>query len=212
MTFIDLSHPINNQTPVYPGTPAVIISDFAEISKDGFREKQITFPSHTATHVDAPAHMLPEGRTLDQLELSAFCGSAVVLDVRQPAASALGQDLLNGLPEVDFILFRTGQSGLWGQEAYFSDYPFPGRQLAERLSRLPIKGVGIDAISIDKADSSDYSVHHILLQKEILIFENLTNLHLLPGTIFRYFAVPLPIAQADGSPVRAFAMVEGEDG
>jgi kynurenine formamidase len=37
------------------------------MDRHGFREKRLTLYSHTGTHIDAPAHMLPGGKTLDQL-------------------------------------------------------------------------------------------------------------------------------------------------
>jgi kynurenine formamidase len=51
--------------------------------------------------------------------------------------------------------------------------------------------------------------HHILLGSEIILIENLTNLDVLPDGIFMFQCLPLKIEHADGSPVRAIAIVEG---
>jgi kynurenine formamidase len=53
--------------------------------------------------------------------------------------------------------------------------------------------------------SGEYPNHHILMEKEILIYENLTHLEQLPGDGFIFFGMPIKLANADGAPVRAFA-------
>jgi arylformamidase len=51
--------------------------------------------------------------------------------------------------------------------------------------------------------------HNIFLGKEILLIENLTNLDKLPESSFLFYTIPLKIENADGSPVRAFAVING---
>jgi kynurenine formamidase len=51
--------------------------------------------------------------------------------------------------------------------------------------------------------------HHILLGKEILLIENLTNLDKLPDHVFTFQCFPLKVENADGSPVRAIALIDG---
>jgi arylformamidase len=75
------------------------------------------------------------------------------------------------------------------------------------LTGFPLKGIGLDAISIDPITSTDFAIHHILLSKEILIVENLNNLNAIPVDFFEFFSMPLWIKSADGSPVRAVAMI-----
>lgn len=207
MKVVDLTHTISTETPVFPGTPGVKIKTFATVEKDRFREKLFQITSHVGTHMDAPAHMLTDGRFLDDFPLDAFMGSAVVVDVRNTANKELGPELLDGISEMDFILFRSGWSAKWGSPEYFESYPYPGEALAEALVTRGVKGIGLDTISADAADSHDFKTHHILLQSEILIIENLTNLEALPDTPFEFYAFPLKTAQADGDPVRAVAII-----
>ena len=208
MKALDLTHTISSQTPVFPGTPGVKIKTIATVEKDGFREKLFQITSHAGTHMDAPAHMLTGGRFLDDFPLDAFMGSAVVVDVRNTASTELKPEVLDGVPAVDFILFHSGWSVKWGTAAYFGSYPYPGEALAETLVKRGVKGIGLDTISADAADSRDFKTHHILLQRNILIIENLTNLDALPDTPFEFYAFPLKTAQADGDPVRAAAVIK----
>ena len=66
-------------------------------------------------------------------------------------------------------------------------------------------GVGIDAISFDKIDSSDFPVHKTLLSTGKILIENLTNLGEISGNIAMFSVLPLKYQDADGSPVRAVA-------
>ncbi|MEK7078558.1 MAG: cyclase family protein [Patescibacteria group bacterium] len=52
----------------------------------------------------------------------------------------------------------------------------------------------------------DVPLEKLLLKHNIISFENLTNTEKLPGK-FMFYGVPLNISGADGSPVRAFAVV-----
>jgi kynurenine formamidase len=73
------------------------------------------------------------------------------------------------------------------------------------LTSFPLKAIGFDTISPDPVTSTDLPNHNILLEKEVLIIENLTNLDQLIDHTFDFYCIPLPIGQADGAPVRAFA-------
>ena len=92
---IDLTHTITPEMPMYPGSAAPSIKPTGSLTRDGFRETQLTIASHTGTHMDAPSHMLPRGSTLEVLPASQFCGRAVVLDVSDlPPRSVITADYL----------------------------------------------------------------------------------------------------------------------
>ncbi|MDD3365076.1 MAG: cyclase family protein, partial [Syntrophomonas sp.] len=74
------------------------------------------------------------------------------------------------------------------------------------LTQFHLKGIGIDAISIDAMDSTAFSVHQIFMQRNILIIENLANLASLDSDQFLFSVLPLKTKNADGSPARAIAM------
>ena len=95
---IDLTHTITPEMPMYPGSAAPSIKPTGSLTRDGFRETQLTIASHTGTHMDAPSHMLPRGSTLEVLPASQFCGRAVVLDVSDlPPRSVITADYLRVL-------------------------------------------------------------------------------------------------------------------
>ncbi len=209
MQFIDLTHTITTDMPVYTGTEPPHITNARSIARDGYREKVLAIYSHTGTHIDAPAHILEEGNTLDALPADHFYGKTTVLDVSHIPGPDIAIDCLN-LPLnktcIDFVIFYTGWYHKWGTAAFFKDFPVPSTETAQYLADLGIKGVGTDAISIDRAYATEFTIHKIFLQNKILIIENLTNLAGLVGEIFTLCCWPLKIAGADGAPVRAVAI------
>jgi kynurenine formamidase len=194
--------------PVYPGTePPEFIAACTKV-KDGFVEKKISLYSHTGTHMDAPAHILPGAKTLDEFPVSHFFGQAAVLGVtteRTITKTSLEQ-FVPLIRKSEFVLLYTEWSKFWGTDTYFSDFPVLTAEAAHWLSNFDLKGIGVDTISVDKVGTTDYTNHKIFLEKEIIIIENLTNLRNLSGTLADLYCFPLLFSEADGSPVRAVAV------
>ena len=212
MQVFDLSHPIAPAMPVFPGDPAPQFRIAAKLKEDGYTERIITLSSHTGTHIDAPAHVLSHGKTLDALPPEAFCGRGEVVDCRPLESRPISLEFLKKsgcmAKPVDFVLLYTGWDAYWGKEAYFSGFPVLTPEAATWLVQAPLKGVGIDAVSMDAVDSTPLPVHHILLGCDVLLIENLTNLGNLPPKDFIFCCFPLPLAQGDASPVRATGIVD----
>jgi len=211
MQIIDLSHLLNNNTPVYPGTEKPIFEKANTIENNGFAETKISMYSHTGTHMDAPAHMVAGAKPLDAFEASKFYGNALIIDCREFQNHEITLEFiipfLESTKQIDFVLLNTGWSEKWGRTDYFIGFPTLSFSASEYLASLNIKGIGIDAISIDRMDTVLFENHLQLLKKEILIIENLTNLDSIGNQIFKFLCFPLKFEDADGSPVRAVAIV-----
>ena len=82
--------------------------------------------------------------------------------------------------------------------------------MADALALQKLKGVGLDAPSADSRDSQTLPAHHTLLNAEVLIIENLCALDRVLQKRFTLAAFPLKIKQADGSPLRAVAILNEE--
>jgi len=212
MKIIDLTHSISSDMPVYPGTEPPVFMTGCSIDDIGFLEKKITLYSHTGTHIDAPAHLIKGHKTLDLLPIEHFYGMALLLKFDSIKSKTIGVRELDPyyekIKEVEFLLIYTGWSQYWGTEKYFSDYHVLSLEAANWLSRFGLKGLGLDTISADKADTQNYPVHKALLQKNTIIIENLTNLVDLPCNQFEFSCFPLSFEDADGSPVRAVAFIQ----
>ena len=77
MKFVDLSHPISNEMTTYPSDPDVAIVREKEIHSNRTLLHRFTMGTHTGTHLDAPAHIISGGKTLDDFPLSTFIGKTV---------------------------------------------------------------------------------------------------------------------------------------
>ena len=200
--------------PVYPGSDSPEFTAVSSICLNGYAEKRMTLFSHTGTHMDAPSHILQGGMSLDQMPIEQFTGKAVVLNVSSPPLPTLTLDDVmkhhDLVADCDFVLLHTGWNRHWGSDSYFTGYPVLSVEAANWLSGFKLKGLGIDAISVDHPDSSDFPVHRQLLRNRIVIIENLNCLEYLPQSGFIFIGLPLPIVKGDGSPVRAAAWLEDE--
>ena len=212
MPIIDLSHAISPSMPAYPGTKPPKFTAACTIESYGFAEKHMSMSSHTGTHLDAPAHVIAGAKTLDQMAMDRFIGFACVLDLSSIRKQDLKITDLEGSQKLieasEFVLLHTGWSLFWGQEAYYQGYPVLSTEAAHWLSEFAIKGIGIDAISIDEMGSTELTIHRRFLEREIVIVENLTNLERLPKRGFVFSCFPLKIEHADGSPVRAIGIMD----
>lgn len=209
MKIIDLTHKIEESMPVYPGTEGPTLTAACLYERDGFRELLMNMYTHTGTHIDAPAHMLEKGLTLDVLPVEQFIGPAMVIDVRgqNVIPAKVFVEIKDQLIHVDFVLIRTGWDKKWGDKAYFENFPVLSKEAVEYLCEYDLKGFGVDAISVDSMSSKSFEVHKILLKKNMVMVENLKGLEKLGDGIFTLSILPLNVKGADGSPVRAIGMI-----
>lgn len=204
---IDLTHRLNNNITVYPGTEHPKFEQKSTIKIDGYAELSINMRTHAGTHIDAPCHIVPNAKSLDEFPIEQFIGQAIVIDCSKE--NSIGLDLLKPLKDKieksDFVLFYTAWQQKWNSYEYLSDFPTLTVDATKWLIQFNLKAIGFDHISADKMDSEELPNHNLLLKNEILIIENLTNLDQLIDKHFELNCIPLKIEEADGSPVRAFA-------
>lgn len=204
---IDLTQPINEGMPVFPGDPEVKITPYLYLEQGGCRVSSWAMGSHTGTHMDAPSHFIDQGLSLDRYDVSRFQGRGVVVNATSlTAGETIGrQHLADALALAnpgEFIVINTGWSRYWGQPIY-DQHPHLSLEGAGMLVDHYISLVAIDCPDIEKATEEDYAVHQLLLLKDCLIVENLTNLEWIHEPVGLFTFLPLPVKGADGSPIRA---------
>lgn len=204
---VDLTMPLNSDTPVYPGDPAVILERTAGFEDAGYLNTRLSLGSHNGTHIDAEGHMVPGGRMLDAYPIERFRGRGVILDVRG------GQE---GVPQLDnadidsdcIVLLRTGLSDVRHDPAYYTTVPGLPEDLVRLLIARRVKMVGVDAGSID---AEPFAVHKALLSAGVLVVENLVGLSAVAyraDESFTVWALPLNVG-AEASPARVVAEFAG---
>jgi kynurenine formamidase len=218
VTLYDLSWPVESGMPTYPGDPRVAVRRAATMAEDGYRVSSLSLSTHAGTHVDAPSHLLAEGRSTGDYPVEAFRFDAVRVDCTgldarttiDPAAlSAADPD-----PDADMLVVETGWATHYWTPTY-RDHPYLSPAAADWCASRGY-AVGVDAPSVDPSPGPGgeadpvYPAHHAILGADRPIVENLRGLDPLPER-FTLHAYPLPV-DADGAPVRAVGEADSRDG
>jgi len=202
--YIDLSHPISPNMPCYPGDQQVSLRQLSFYEQEGHNNFLLATGMHSGTHLDGPMHLTSSLTRIAELPLELFAGKGFLVDVSGQATIDLPASALDHLPPGAVLLFYTGFDSYYNDSFYYLNYPAISENTAHLLVKKKVKMVGMDFPSPDYAP---FNIHKILLNSNILILENLTNLSsLLPCREFELLAFPLKI-EADSSPVRVVARI-----
>ena len=208
MKLIDLSHPLEHGQQTFPSDPKLSIVPHGNVRTLKYNITQIVMGSHQGTHLDAMYHFLDDGKTLDQMPLEWFYGRTSLLRIPKNAGEEIFAEdfylyehlLVPGAK----VIYETGWHRHFGQDNFFDDFPSLTQEAARYLAGRDIRMLGMDTPTPGR---DWYEVHHILLGKEIVIVESLTNLDQLPEE-FTFIGFPLNFKGRDGSPIRAVAQID----
>jgi arylformamidase len=210
MRFVDLSHPMRNGQPSFPGDPVLNLAAHSTIENQRCNVTQISMGSHQGTHLDAQFHFVRDGRRIDEMPLDWFYGPATLLRIPKPPCGEITVADLKPFERVlrpgSRIIYETGWHRHFGLSDYFTDFPSLTQEAAFYLANSRIRLLGMDT----PTPSRDYyEVHHMLLHQDVeaVIVESLANLDVLPDQ-FLFIGFPLHIQGGDGSPIRAVAGIE----
>lgn len=154
LRFYDLSHPWGHDAPLWPYFPDVKIERFHYMAKSGVLSQQITTFMHCTTHTDAPAHVVEGTRFMDEVPLSSYFGSGVVVSIPKEKWEVItAEDLENARPTIqpgDIVIVNTGWHRYWGDNRrYFVESPGTYKEAGEWLRDRGVKGFGIDCQALD---------------------------------------------------------------
>jgi arylformamidase len=207
MPIYDVTVPLGNGLPTWPGDPGVEITDWRSLSKgDGANVSLLHFGAHSATHVDAPAHFIAGAAKVESLPLDALIGEAEVIEVPGDCC-VIDEDLVASkcTPGAERILFKTRNSAFWGEaEPHFhTDFTYLDLNAATRLVQQGLRLVGIDYLSIEKFGQANHETHLALLSHGVVILEGL-NLSDVPAGKYELICLPLRVRSdlGDGGPAR----------
>jgi kynurenine formamidase len=203
MKYIDLTHTFKEKMPVYPGDPESSLKQIAFVEKEGFNEFQVKTSMHVGTHMDAPFHMLADGKKLSDFTPERFFGKGWLIDAR---GKNIDVNLLEGkkILKGDIVLIMTGFSEKFGDSEYYKSYPEMSKDFAAKIIELGVGMVGMDTPS---PDYPPFPIHKLLMRNDVLIIENLTNLKSLIGQgDFTVTALPTKF-ESEAAPVRVVAQV-----
>ncbi len=221
MEIIDLSLPLDEVYRDFhpPRHPDFDLEVFARLETHFRHNTKFSMSVHTGSHVEGPNHAVEGGASIDRIPLDRFLGDGVKLDLRREGEmSELGAETLknamngNDLRGKIAVLNTGWMEAAPHRMAFFMNGPALAEDAGRWLLDQGVKSIAVD-FEIDRLTEKsptyeDFALHRILLGGGVPIIEFVCNLHLLPESGFRIIALPLPMAGADGSPVRAVGVVE----
>jgi arylformamidase len=202
MPIYDVTVTLRTGMPTWEGEPGPECRPIKRIGVDGetAQVSLLTVGTHTGTHVDAPSHFIPGGRTVEELPLDAMVGPCRVVEVSaRPLVEPI--DLLPGAVGARRLLLKTPSGDLWSEPGFQREFVALSPDAATWLVAQGVLLVGIDYLSIDPYDAEPAAAHLTLLGAGVVVLEGL-DLRSVPAGEYDLAALPLKLAGADGAPAR----------
>ena len=204
----DVTVPLAPGMLSYPGDPPFEIEPVHELGGAPFTLSRMVLTTHSGTHVDAPAHFLAGGATVDQLPLEILLGKARVIELstreRVDRADLEALDLADDLR----VLLKTRMSGQMLKAGYQEDHLYLTVDAAHYLAQAGLKLVGFDYLSIDRFGSADFPAHHVLLEAGVVLVEGLDLSEVEAGE-YEMSCLPLRVGGGDAAPARVVLRTRG---
>jgi len=207
MPIYDVSVPLTNEMPSYPGDPGIQIRDWYSLSNgDPANVTHLSFGAHTGTHVDAPAHFIEGAKKVESLPLDVLLGKVQVIEVPEDQLSIDEQFVrVNYLQGLTRVLFKTRNSRFWGEfnAGFREDFTYLELDAAKYLAQAGVRLVGIDYLSIEQFGQKNHPTHLALLTEGVVIVEGL-NLNEVAAGEYELICLPLKVSsgKGDGAPAR----------
>jgi kynurenine formamidase len=221
----DLTYPVTTTFPTFAPGEEATRRTYVTIEDDGYYMQEWRILEHYGTHVDAPGHFTPGGRTSTELRLAELVTPAVVVDIsaraaRDPDTVVTVDDLLRferrhgRIPHGAAVLMNSG----WGAKVGDADayrgvdaagtlhFPGFGADACEwLLRRRGIRSLGVDTLSIDPGNSTTFETHLILTGADRYGLENLADLDRVPPAGATIVVGLIPYEEGSGGQARIFA-------
>jgi kynurenine formamidase len=224
---IDLSQPIYEGMPVYPGHLKTVTFQHATheetaprfTSDFSFQTLGFMLNDNGPTHVDSFSHLDPDpdALTIDQMDLGIFYGPAICLDVSHfaPRTDITDEDLDQALESSGLTLNRGDHCFFYtatydryrDRPEYLTTFPGLGASACQWILDKGVGTFGVDSPTPDNPASTIYPVHLMCRHERKTHYENLV-LTAVAGKRFTYVGFPLKVVGAHGGPTRAVAIVD----
>lgn len=203
MKIYDVSVGIESGMHTVPGDPRFRSRMVNSLEKgDPYSLYRFAIGNHAGTHVDAPAHFIPNGPSVSDLSLEVMNGRVRVIEIHHKEKVDLPE--LRQLVVVDDfrVIFKTRNSLTWRSYKKFrKDYVYLTDEAAKFLVEDGIKLVGFDYLSVDRYGDEQFPVHKTLLQNGVVIVEGLNLAEVEEGE-YEMSCLPLLLSGMDGAPAR----------
>ena len=215
LKFIDLTLPVSEKIPTFPGSPQPIFIQWENIKDDGYNLELLFLSSHTGTHLDAPYHFLEKGKKIHEISLKRLIINAILVKIRKRGDQPITKTDIQKfekkhgkIPNESTVIFWTNWQKMIKNDSYFVKNPGLSVTAAKYLISKKTNLVGIDSPSIDLGKEKRFLVHHLFAKNDVLIVENLANLDKIKSWKFQLAVLPMKLKNATGAPVRAVGIID----
>lgn len=192
MRVIDISQEVF-ACRVYPGDPAPARQTLMSMENgDGYNLSAFSMCAHNGTHVDAPAHFIREGRTIEQMPLEVFVGLCYVWRGCGDVGAAEAAAVLQAAQGVQRILLAGDVTVTAAGAGVFA--------------AAGTKLLGNESQTVGPEDAP-MEVHRILLSAGVCLLEGVVLTGVEAGE-YLLSAAPLNLAGCEGAPCRAILIRE----
>ncbi len=207
IAYYDVSPLVSERTAVFPGDRVYrrwISQDTRQ--GDGLTLSSIETTLHVGAHADAPCHYHAEGGGIAERPLDRYLGRCQVIGVRAETGARIRTSHLAGASiQAPRVVLRTDSYP--DPDRWRDDFNSLSPELIDQLVSQGVRLVGIDTPSIDPADDKALESHQAVFRHDLAILEGLV-LEGVPDGLYTLVSLPLRLAEADASPVRAI-LVQG---
>jgi arylformamidase len=199
----DLSPPVHAASPVFPGDARYEQRWAASIGPGcPVNVATLSLSPHTGAHADAPLHYDADGAAVGTLDLAPFLGPCRVIHAIGAAPLVEWRHIAHAVDPTlpPRVLVRTYER--MPVERWDDDLAAYAPETIDALADRGVVLVGIDTASIDPAASKTLDSHQVIRRRGLRVLENLV-LDAVPEGDYELIALPLRLATADASPVRA---------
>jgi len=208
-SWIDVSMPLHAGMTTWPGDPEFRRDVVESVEKgDVATVSALALCSHAGTHVDAPAHFVPGGATIDAAPLDVLVGPARVVAIAHRDAVDVDDLRVVDPRPGERLLLRTSNSDrriLRGR--FTTDYVALTADAARFLVQRGVVLVGVDSLSVGRPPDG-VETHRVLLGAGIWVVEGLDLADVAPGDC-QMVCLPLRVLGGDGAPSRVLLRFGG---
>ena len=176
---------------VWPGDPAPVREVLADMGKgDIINLTALSLCAHNGTHLDAPAHFIKDGKTIDELDPAAFLGDCYVACHEGDVTADDAVVILQKAADHD-----AAERILIAGKATVTE------AAARVFAEAGVKLIGNESQTVGP-ENAPMAVHLILLGADVVLLEGLVLAHVPEGKYF-LTAAPINLGGCEGSPCRA---------
>lgn len=191
MRIIDISQEVLSCN-IYPGDPSPKAEKLKNMDQgESYNLSVFSMCAHNGTHIDAPAHFIKGGKSIDEISCDSTVGYCYVTEHSGDVTAS----------DAAIILKKAAAQDVKERILIAGDATVT-EEAAEVFAKAGLKLLGNEGQTVGPKDAP-MRVHQILLGAEIVLLEGIKLGNVSEGKYF-LSAMPLNLKGLEGSPCRAY--------